>query len=172
MHSRLRWEQRRPVRDEFGTILDPGEVLSKGVNEIDLVPNDGLNWISAAEAGTRSGLQVFIAVGTRSATIGMGSSVIGEITGVGLTRTSGVTSGVGALVGLPSGGMTTQGTGSWAIGITFTSSGTITVNEAALGVTTGASANYPEGNTVIDLLSPSATMAAGDTLRIQFEIVL
>ncbi|MEM2904991.1 MAG: hypothetical protein QW587_04550 [Candidatus Bathyarchaeia archaeon] len=163
------WEHRRPIRDEHGNIVDPGPILAAGIHALDLVPNAGLSWISSQMAGTTSGKSAVCAVGTGTATPTMGDvTLVGEITGSGLTRTTGSTSGVGALAGLPSGGMTTQGTGSFYVWYTWTASGTVTVNEA--GVSPDIS--YNAGIIARDILSPAASMAAGDTLKCEWNFVL
>jgi hypothetical protein len=167
----FRWQHRRPVRDSEGQIIDPGPVLSEGIKYIHgaLIPNSGLNWISAQMAGQVSGKSALLVNGTGSSAPTMGDTQMGgEVTGSGLTRTTGTTSGVGALVNLASGGATTQTTGSFAVGNTFTASGSVTVNEAGLG----QDVIFNAGIIARDTLSPAATMASGDTLRTQFEIVL
>lgn len=166
------WQHRRPVRDLTRSdqpIIDSGPTLSEGYKELDLVNNAGLDWISSQMAGQASGLSAVIALGTGSAAPTMGDITLGgEITGSGLTRTTGTTSGIGALVGLATGGATIQTTGSFAIGNTFTSSGTVTVNEIGLG----QSVIYNAGVVARDLVSPAAGMAPGDTLFGQYQVIL
>jgi len=146
-----------------------GEIKSCGVKHLDLVPNRGLNWISSQMVGITSGKGAVICLGTSTTTPTMGDATLGgEITGSGLTRTTGSTSGVGALANLAAAAQTNQTTGSFFVFYTFTASGTVTVNEA------GVSPNetYNAGIIARDLLSPAASMAAGDTLRTEFEFIL
>jgi len=146
-----------------------GEIKVCGEHHLDLVPNAGLNWISSQMVGITSGKGAVICLGTSSTTPTMGDLTLGgEITGSGLSRTTGSTSGVGALANLAAGATTTQTTGSFFIFYTFTASGTVTVNEAGVGVST----TFNTGIIARDLLSPSASMAAGDTLRTEFEFIL
>lgn len=168
----FRWEHRRPVRDlsrPDQPIIEPGPILSAGEKSLDLVPNAGLNWISSQMAGVTSGKCVVICVGNGTATPTMGDITLqSEITGYGLTRTTGSVSGVGALAGLAPGSATYQGTGAFFVFTTFTASGTITVNEAGVG----QSVTYNAGIICRDILSPGASMAAGDTLYCEFQFVL
>lgn len=146
-----------------------GQVKVFGEHHLDLVPNAGLNWISSQMVGITSGKGAVICLGTQTTTPTMGDLTLGgEITGRGLTRTTGSTSGVGALANLAAGATTNQTTGSFFVYQTFTASGTVTVNEAGVSPST----TYNAGVIVRDLLSPSASMAAGDTLRTEFEFVL
>ena len=146
-----------------------GQIKSSGEHHLDLVPNAGLNWISSQMAGTVSGTGTAIALGTGTAAPTMGDLTLGgEITGSGLTRVVGSLSGVGALAGLASGGATIQTTGSFYVFNTFTASGTVTVNEAGVGV----NVTFNAGIIARDLLSPVASMAAGDTLRTEFNFIL
>lgn len=138
-------------------------------HHLDLVPNVGLNWMSSQFAGTVSGSAAFIVLGTGTANPTMGDLTLGgEITTQGLGRVAATTSGVGALAGLAAGATTNQTTGSFYVYTTFTASGTVTVNEAAVGQSVTANA----GIVARDLLSPVATMRAGDTLTPQFQFIL
>lgn len=92
----------------------------------------------------------------------------GEITGVGLTRTTGSTSGVGALANKAPAAQTNQTTGSFFVWNIFTASGTVTANEGGVS----PSMTYNAGIIARDLLVPPASMAAGDTLRTEFEFIL
>ena len=155
----FRWEH----RDKEGNLKGSGE------HSIDLVPNAGLDWISSQVAGTVSGTGTTIALGTGTTTPTMGDlTLAGEITGSGLTRVVGSTSGVGALVGLASGGDTSQATGSFYVFYTFTASGVVTVNEAGVSINT----TFNAGVVTHDLLSPAASMAVGDTLLPSFQFIL
>jgi len=146
-----------------------GEMKSCGVKHLDLVPNAALSWISSHMAGVTSGKGAVICLGTSTTTPTMGDATLGgEITGSGLTRTTGSTSGVGALANLAPAAQTNQTTGSFFLFYTFTASGTVTVNEAGVGVAT----TFNTGIIARDLLSPAASMAAGDTLRCEFEFIL
>lgn len=146
-----------------------GELKSKGEHHLDLVPNPGLNWISSQMAGTTSGKGAVICLGTSTTTPTMGDSTLGgEITGSGLTRTTGSTSGVGALADLAPSAQTNQTTGSFYVFYTFTASGSVTVNEAGVSPNT----SYNAGIIARDLLSPAASMGAGDTLRTEFQFIL
>lgn len=146
-----------------------GEIKVCGQHHLDLVPNAGLNWMSAQFAGNASGRGTVICLGTATTTPTMGDLTLGgEITGSGLTRTTGSTSGVGALANLAPSGQTNQTTGSFFVFYTFTASGTAVVNEAGVSPST----TYNAGIIARDLVSPAASMAAGDTLRTEFEFIL
>jgi len=155
----FKWEHRGPE----------GQMINSGEHRLDLVPNSGLNWMSSQIAGNVSGSGTVICLGTATATPTMGDLTLGgEITGSGLTRTTGSTSGVGALAGLAPGATTNQTTGSFYVFNTFTASGVVTVNEAGVS----PSITYNAGTTTRDLLSPVATMAIGDTLSTSFQFIL
>jgi len=146
-----------------------GELIAKGEHHLDLVPNPGLNWLSSQMAGTTSGKGTVICLGTSTTTPTMGDLTLGgEITGSGLSRTTGSTSGVGALANLAPSAQTNQTTGSFFVFNTFTASGTVTVNEAGVS----PSMTYNAGVITRDLVSPPASMAAGDTFRGEFEFIL
>lgn len=146
-----------------------GELKSRGEHHLDLVPNAGLDWISSQMAGVTSGKGAVICVGTSSTTPTMGDTTLGgEITGSGLSRTTGSTSGVGALANKAPSAQTNQTTGSFFVWHTHTASGTVTVREAGVS----PSMTYNAGIVARDLLSPVASMAAGDTLRDEFEFIL
>jgi len=146
-----------------------GKVRSYGEHHLDIVPNAGLNWISSQMVGVTSGKGAVLCVGTGTTTPTMGDlALAGEITGSGLTRTTGSTSGVGALANLAPSAQTNQTTGSFFVWYTWTASGTVTVNEAGMS----PSSAYNAGIIARDLLSPAASMAAGDTLRVEFETIL
>jgi hypothetical protein len=146
-----------------------GEIKVCGEHHLDLVPNAGLNWISSQMAGNVTGAGTVICLGTSTTTPTMGNLTLGgEITGSGLSRTTGSTSGVGALANLAASATTNQTTGSFFVFQTFTASGIATVNEAGVS----PSMTYNAGIIARDLLSPAASMAAGDTLRTEFEFIL
>jgi len=154
---------RHEVRTPFG------EIKCKGEHHLDLVPNAGLDWISSQMVGVTSGKGAVICLGTSTTTPTMGDITLGgEITTIGLARTTGSTSGVGALANKAPAGQTNQTTGSFFVFYTFTASGSTTVNEAGVSPSTSANA----GVIARDLLSPAASMAAGDTLRTEFEFIL
>lgn len=120
-------------------------------------------------AGQVSGSNTVICLGTGTATPTMGDLTLGgEITGSGLSRTTGSTSGVGALQGMAPGANTNQTTGSFYVFNTFTASAAVQVNEAGVS----PSMTYNSGITTHDLLSPAASMAIGDTLSAQFQFIL
>lgn len=146
-----------------------GELLASGEHHEDLVPNQGLSWMSSQLAGTTTGAGTNVVLGTGTTTPTMGDqNLAGEITTNGLARVAGSTSGVGAVVGTASGGDTSQATGSFYVYTTFTASGSVTVNEA--GLSPSATANA--GIIAHDLLSPAATMGAGDTLAPSWQFIL
>lgn len=146
-----------------------GNVIVQGEHHLDLMTNQGLSWLSSQMAGSVTGACTVMCLGTATATPTMGDATLGgEITGSGLSRTTGSTSGVGAVVGTAPSGQTNQTTGSFYVVYTFTASGTVTVNEAGLSPST----TYNAGVVVHDLLSPAATMAAGDTLYSSFQFIL
>jgi len=151
-------------------VRDPeGNLKCRGEKHLDLVPNAGLDWISSQMAGQTCGKGVVIAVGTGSTTPTMGDLTLGgEIAGSGLNRTTGSTSGVGALAGKAPSGQTNQTTGGFYVWKTFTSSGTVTVNEAGVS----PSMTFNAGVIARDLLSPVASMGAGDTLKTEFQFIL
>jgi len=154
---------RHEVRDPEGNLKCSGE------KHLDLVPNAGLDWMSSMLAGQTCGKGAVIAVGTGSSTPTMGDITLGgEITGSGLTRTTGSTSGVGALAGKAPSAQTNQTTGSFYVWNTFTSSGTVTANEAGVS----PDLTFNAGVIARDLLSPAASMGAGDTLRTEFQFIL
>ena len=155
----FRWEHRSPQ----------GELIASGEHREDLVTNSGLSWMSSMLAGTVSGSATEIVLGTSSTAVTMGDLTLGgEITTSGLARFAGSTSGVGALTGLSSGGNTGQGTGSFYVYGTATASASVTVNEAGVGQSSTANA----GIVTHDLLSPAATMGAGDTLTPSWQFIL
>ncbi len=163
-----RWAHYKHKRDKFGNIIET-KLVAEGFHELDLVPNSALNWISSQIAGITSGKAAVLALGTGTTARVMGmTQLVGEITGTGLTRATGTTSGIGALVNLAGSGSASQGTGSYAVGNTFTASGSVTVNEGALG----QDVIFNAGIITTDLLSPAPALAAGDTLRWQIELVL
>ena len=146
-----------------------GKLKSHGEHHLDLVPNAGLDWISAQMVGNTSGKGAVLCVGTGSTSPTMGDTTLGgEITGQGLTRTTGSTSGVGALANKAEAAQTNQTTGSFFVWYTWTASGTVTVNEAGVS----PDLTFDAGVLARDLLSPAASMAAGDTLRCEFEFIL
>jgi hypothetical protein len=146
-----------------------GELIAEGLHRNDLIPNSGLSWVSSQLAGNASGRGTVIVLGTGSATPTMGDETLGgEITGSGLTRTTGSTSGVGAVVETAPGGTTNQTTGSFFVFNTFTASGTVTPNEGGVG----PSMQFNSGVVTRDLLSPAPAMVAGDTLFTQFQFIL
>lgn len=161
-----------PLRDIIFTWQhrDPeGKIIAEGQKHLDLMTNQGLNWLSSQGWGTVTGAGVVMCVGTGTASPTMGDLTLGgEITGSGLSRTTGSTSGVGALTGLAAGATTNQTTGSFYVYYTFTASGSVTVNEAGVS----PSAVYNSGIIVHELLSPVATMGVGDTLFNQFQFIL
>lgn len=146
-----------------------GKLISRGEHHLDLVPNAGLDWISAQMVGVTSGKGAVICVGTGATAPTMGDTTLGgEVTGQGLTRTTGSTSGVGALANKAPAAQTNQTTGSFFVYYTWTASGTVTINEAAVSPEN----SYNAGVIARDLLSPAASMSAGDTLRCEFEFIL
>ena len=155
----FRWEH----RDPFGALLVKGEHLA------DIVPNAGLSWMSANLFGTNTGAGTNVVLGTSSTAVTMGDlNLGGEITTFGLARQAGSTSGVGAVQGTSSGGNTAQATGACYIYTTFTASASVTVNEAGLSPNAAANA----GIIAHDILSPAATMGAGDTLTPSWQFIL
>jgi hypothetical protein len=146
-----------------------GELIGAGIRHLDLVPNQGLNWISSQLAGTTTGAGTVMCLGTGTSNPTMGDTTLGgEITGSGMSRQSASTTGVGVLTGLAAAATTNQTTGSYYVYTTFTASGSVTVNEAGLS----PSSIYNAGIVVHDLLSPAASMAAGDTLTPSFQFIL
>ena len=147
-----------------------GELIAKGdPHHLDLVPNASLSWLSSQIAGTVSGSASYICLGTATATPTMGDITLGgEITGSGLSRASASTSGVGNVQGTASAATTNQTTGSFYVYYTFTASGSVTVNEAGVG----QSSTFNAGVVAHDLLSPAASMTAGDTLFASFQFIL